>query len=253
MPERADQRFNNSGECRPRRSGFETTHWSMVLKASERSSDESEQALAELCQAYWLPIYAYIRRRVDDPNQAQDLTQTFFFKLLEKNYLQTADPAKGRFRAFMLTAAKRLVANQWDRDVALKRGGGVTLLRLDFDDAERDFQSQSCVLNTPEQLFLQDWARSLLDRVFEQIQSEFTAADKAQEFSQLKPFITIGDEPEQMADLAQKLGISVGAARVAVHRLRRRYRQVLRAEVAKTVRGADEVDDEIRSLFAAFG
>ena len=245
--------MNDSDECRPPRSNFETTHWSMVLKASERSSEESEQALAELCQAYWMPIYAYIRRRVGDPNQAQDLTQTFFSRLLEKNFLQTADPAKGRFRAFMLTAAKRLVANQWDRETALKRGGGKTVLRLDFDDAERDLQAQSSVLNTPEQLFLQDWVRSLLDQVFEQIQSEFHAAGKAQEFLPLKPFITIGDEPEQMAELAEKLGISIGAARVAVHRLRRRYRQVLRAEVAKTVRGADEVQDEIRSLFAAFG
>ncbi|WP_220498335.1 RNA polymerase sigma factor [Rhodopirellula sp. JC639] len=232
---------------------FETTHWSVVLLAAGRKSTEGEQALAALCQAYWMPLYAYARCRIGDSHRAQDLTQTFFAKLLEKDYLLAADPAKGRFRAFLLTAMKRLMANEWDKRSALKRGGGMVPLSLDFDIADCRFLESSNDSLTAEQIFMRGWVRTLLDRVFEQLRQEFEMAGKAQEFSHLKVFITATDAAVPTSTVAERLGISVGAVRVAVHRLRRRYRQVLREQVAATVDDPEDIDDEIRSLFSAFG
>jgi RNA polymerase sigma-70 factor (ECF subfamily) len=243
---------NQTSSSKQRDSFFETTHWSAVLMAAEPSSPEADRALAELCQTYWMPLYAYVRCRVGDASHAQDLTQTFFAKLLEKDYLRLVDPAKGRFRAFLLTAINRLIANDWDRRTALKRGGGHVHLSLDFEAADVHFGRLDRRALTAEQVFLQDWVRALLDRVFERLKHEFEAAGKAEEFSHFKGFITLGEEETRVSEVAEKMGITAGAARVAIHRLRRRYRQILHQQVAETVMDLSEIDDEIRSLFAAF-
>lgn len=231
--------------------GFETTHWSIVLQAA-RSTPESVHALAELCQAYWLPLYAYARRRVHDPHKAQDLIQGFFAKLLEKNYLKTADPALGRFRAFLLAALNAFMANEWDKEQAQKRGGGKVALSLDFAEGERHFHLEPSHSLTPDQVFMRDWVRTLLDHVREQLRCEFESAGKADEFAELQVFITPCSDKKRIAAVAERLGMSDGALRVATHRLRKRYRKVLREEIAKTVADVDDVEDEIRGLFAAF-
>ena len=231
--------------------GFETTHWSIVLQAKS-SSSESERALAELCQAYWMPLYAYARRRVHDPHKAQDLIQGFFAKLLEKNYLKTADPARGRFRAFLLTALKGFMANEWDKEQAQKRGGGTVVLSLDFEQGEKHLHLEPSDSLTPDQVFLRDWVRTLLDHVLDQLRIEFEAAGKAVEFAELRAFISPCNDETKISGVAQRLSMSDGAVRVAVHRLRKRYRKALREEIAKTVSDVNDIEDEIRGLFAAF-
>ena len=232
--------------------GFETTHWSMVLQASHRSSSGSDKALSELCHSYWLPLYAYVRRRVQDPHKAQDLTQAFFAKLLEKNYLRTADPARGRFRAFLLTALKRFMANEWDKEIAQKRGGGRNPLSFDFKEGERHYHLEPTDRLTPDQLFLRNWVRTLLDKVFDRLREEFKTEGKEEQFSELRVFITPREDDVRFAEVATRLEMSAGAVRVAAHRLRKRYRKILREEISQTVENEDEVEDEIRSLFRAF-
>lgn len=233
-------------------SAFETTQWSVVLAAAHRSSAESHEAMSRLCQAYYLPLYAFARSRVGDPEQARDLIQTFFAALLEKDFLRPVDRNKGRFRAFMLTALKRLMANEWDKHSAKKRGGDRSVVSIDFGRAERLFRDERSTALTAEQHFDRAWVRSLLDHVFEQLRSEFERDDKAEQFQMLREFITPGGNPAAMAEVSVRLMLSEGAARVAVHRLRKRFRQVLREQVAQTVADLAEVEDEIRSLFTAF-
>jgi RNA polymerase sigma-70 factor (ECF subfamily) len=252
MEPKPDQPSNQIDSSLKRASCFETTHWSAVLLAASETSPEADQALAELCRTYWMPLYAYVRCRVGDAYQAEDLTQTFFAKLLEKDYLGSVDPAKGRFRAFLLTAMNRLMANDWDRSSALKRGGGNVPLSLDFNAANLHFEGLNRRTLSAEQVFLQDWVRTLLARVFERLQQEFDSAGKANEFLEFKVFITLGADAPKVSEVAERLGISAGAARVAVHRLRRRYQQILREQVAETVTDPADIEDEIRSLFAAF-
>lgn len=235
-----------------RSSAFETTHWSTVLLAAGESSDASREALADLCQAYWLPLYAYVRCHVDDVHRAEDLTQTFFARLLEKEYLRSVNPSKGRFRAFLLTAMKRLMANEWDHQTALKRGGGTSLLCLDFEAADRRYRALAGGALSADKLFIQDWVRTLLHRVFARLEDDYTRAGKRTEFQLLRPFISAADAESRTPDLGRELGRSAGAVRVAIHRLRRHYRKILREEVLQTVQYPNEVDDEIRSLFAAF-
>lgn len=231
---------------------FQTTHWSMVLRAGCRSTVESRDAMAQLCQTYWWPLYAYVRRHVQDQHQAQDLTQAFFAKVLEKDYFDAADPSRGRFRAFLLTALKRFMANQWDKEVARKRGAGIPTLSLDFEDGERHYSREPVDTLTANQVFLRNWAHTLLDRVFEQLRSEFDSEGKTEQFNALKAFITPLHDKVKTADVADRLGMTESAVRVAAHRLRKRYRKLLREEISQTVAGPEEVEDEIRSLFAAF-
>ena len=241
-----------SADVDRRNHGFETTHWSIVLQAGHRSSPGSQQALAKLCQTYWLPLYAYVRRRIQDQHKAEDLTQAFFAKVLEKDYLHAADPARGRFRAFLLTALKRFMANEWDKEVAQKRGGGKSPLSLDFVEGERHYRLDPVETLTPDQIYLRNWVRTLLDKVFEQLRCEFEADGKAHQFTELKAFITPCRDEVKMAEVAERLGLSAGAVRVAAHRLRKRYRKILREEITQTVGHAEDADDEIRSLFEAF-
>ncbi len=232
---------------------FASTHWSIVLAAGHRSSPGSREALAALCRDYWFPLYAYARRRTRDAHEAQDLTQAFFAALLEKNYLAAVRPERGRFRAFLLTAFKHFLANEWEKAQAQKRGSGVAPIPLDFVAGESRFAHEPADELTPERLFERQWVLSLLDRVLRQLRDEFARDGKLDQFERLKVFITPQTSAVSHSDVARELGITEGAVSVAAHRLRRRYRELLRAEIAQTVAGPGEVDDEIRSLFAAFG
>jgi RNA polymerase sigma-70 factor (ECF subfamily) len=231
--------------------GFASTHWSTVLAAGQPSSAPAREALATLCRQYWYPLYAYVRRRVRDVAGAQDLTQEFFTQLLEKNYLAVARPERGRFRAFLLTALKHFMANEWDKARAQKRGGGMAAISLDLASGEARYAAEPAHSLTPERLYDHQWALSLLYRVLERLRDEYTRAKKLAQFEKLKVFITPQSAPTSHGEVAGELGMTPGAVTVAAHRLRRRYRELLRAEIAQTVAGPEDVEDEIRRLFAA--
>jgi RNA polymerase sigma factor (sigma-70 family) len=232
---------------------FDTTHWSVVLTAGHRSSPDSRKALSTLCQAYWYPLYAYARRRGRNVEEAQDLTQEFFARLLEKDYLAVAQPGRGRFRSFLLTAFKHFLANEWDKARAQKRGGGCAPISLDFATGESRYLREPADELTPERIYERQWALTLLEQVLARLRDEFVRAGKADLFEQLKVFITPRTTADCYAEAAGELSISQEAVRVAVHRLRRRYRQLLRAEISQTVAEPSDVEDEIRSLFSALG
>ncbi len=237
----------------PRR--FTTTRWSIVLAAgagaSESGAGGAEAALATLCEMYWYPLYAYLRSHGRSPEDAQDLTQSFFARLLEKNVIQHADPARGRFRAFLLTSLKNFAANERDRAQASKRGGDVIKLSLEFDAAEDRLQLEIPTDETPERVFDRRWALTLLDRVFAQLQAQAARGEKLRQFECLKPYLT-GDAPQlSYADTGALLDMSEGAVKVAVHRLRRQFRDLVHDEIAHTVSSPEEIDDELRHLWSA--
>ena len=232
---------------------FATTRWSLVCSAG-RPSDEGTgvmaAALEELCERYWYPIYAFIRRRVGDVDQAEDLTQGFFCELLEKSELARADRERGRFRSFLLTAARHYLARQKEREGALKRGGGRTLLSIDRTLGESRLSHEPVDERTPERAFERDWALSQLERALERLQAEYESTGRGELFAGLKPWLSghgVGDQ----AKLAGELGMEPGACKVALHRLRRRLALALRAEVAETVETPDQVDEELGLLFEA--
>jgi RNA polymerase sigma factor (sigma-70 family) len=230
---------------------FATTRWSLVAAAQDPAAPESRQALADLCAAYWYPVYAYVRRRGHDHHHAQDLTQAFFARLLEKNDLADADRTRGRFRSFLLTACQHFLANQHDRATAKKRGGGRSHVALDFADADQRYSHEPAHDDTPERLFDRRWALDLLDRALTELRAEYEESGRGKLFEALKGTLTGGTEA--YAELAQSLDLTEGAVKVAVHRLRQRYRDRLRAAIAETVEKPEDVDDEVRDLFAALG
>jgi RNA polymerase sigma-70 factor (ECF subfamily) len=236
-----------------RRDEFATTHWSLVVAAGDQQRPDASQALAQLCELYWYPLYTYIRRRVADVNEAQDFTQTFFERLIEKRQFEAADPERGRFRAFLLTACKRFLINEWHKARAAKRGGGQRPLSLDFNSGESKFSQIAEDSRTAEQLYDQQWAMTLLDQVLQKLRLEYAAKNKQGDFEILKPFLAGSTASGAHAKAARALGITEGAAKVAAHRLRKRYRELLRAAIAETVERPEQVDDEIRDLFAALG
>jgi RNA polymerase sigma factor (sigma-70 family) len=244
IPTRSSSRESSSRGSRP----FATTQWSLVLAAGLRANPQSEAALASLCATYWYPLYAYVRRRGYAPDEAQDLTQDFFAYLLEKNRLQAADKARGKFRSFLLTSLQNFLARHWRKTQTKKRGGGRFALSLDFSSGEQKYQLEPAHETTPEKIFERRWALTLLDKVMARLRDEYVAQGKTELFESLKGHL--GGETAPYAELGESLAISEGAARVAVHRLRRRCREVLRAEIAETVEGANEIDDELRCLFA---
>lgn len=231
--------------------GFATTHWTVVLAAGQRASPESGRALAALCDAYWLPVYSFLRRQGCRAADAQDYTQQFFAELLEKNSLAVADPQRGRFRSFLLTAVKNFLSHQRERARALKRGGDRRHLSLDFDWGEQRYQLDPADHRTPEALFEHHWALALLDRVLGRLRRELEAAGKGATFEELKPFLVEASSAERYATVAERLGTTAGAARVAVHRLRRRYKELLLAEIAETVADPADAAAELQDLFAA--
>ena len=228
---------------------FLTTHWSVVLTAGSSDTSHAQGALEKLCRGYWYPLYAYARRRGHSVEDAQDLTQEFFARVLERQWLARADQAKGRFRTFLLTAMERFLANEWHKVRALKRGGGQHIIPIQFDTAETRYGVEPVDTQTPEQAFEYRWALTLLEEVVSQLEAEFYARDHADLFTTLKPCL-VGDRAAQpYTELAAKLGMEEGAIKVAVHRLRQRYRELLRAEIANTVASPGEVDAEMRHLF----
>jgi RNA polymerase sigma-70 factor (ECF subfamily) len=232
---------------------FATTHWSVVLAARDRAAPQSREALAALCAAYWYPLYAYIRRRGHDADQAQDLTQEFFARLLEKDYLQVVDRAKGKFRSFLLAACQHFLCNEYDRARARKRGGGRASISLDFQAAEGRYGLEPAHSLTPEKLFERRWALTLLDQVLGRLRDEMIHAGREKLFETLK-VVLMGEKASiPYRQLAKELDLSEGSIKVAVHRLRKRYRELLREEIERTLDESVQVEEEIRDLFAALG
>lgn len=234
----------------PRNPAFVTTHWSLVLSAGDNKSPQFASALEKLCRTYWYPLYAYVRQRGQSPEDARDLTQEFFARLLERNWIGRAEEQKGRFRSFLLSAMNHFLADNWDKARAQKRGGGAMPVPLQFDTAETRYNHEPVYNITPEQSYERQWALILLDKVLQRLRAEYEQEGRAEFFTALNPCL-VGDRTAQpYAELAVKLGVSEGTVKSAVHRLRQRYRELLRDEIAQTVATLGEVDDELRHLFA---
>jgi RNA polymerase sigma factor (sigma-70 family) len=229
---------------------FAATRWSVVLVAGRRSSPDSRRALALLCEAYWYPLYAYVRRRVNDANDAHDLTQAFFAELLAKNYIGSAKAERGRFRAFLLTSLKHFLSKEWDKAKAKKRGGGKAPIPLDFESADSRYRIEPIATLTAEQIYDREWALALLERIVRRLEQESVEAGKLEQFQELKSFLIGEQAGPTYSEVALKLGTTEAALKMAVHRLRRRYRELLREEIAETVSDPEQVEDEIRNLFA---
>ncbi|MEI9961732.1 MAG: sigma-70 family RNA polymerase sigma factor [Limisphaerales bacterium] len=228
---------------------FVTTHWSLVLSARDLQSPQSADALEMLCRAYWYPLYAYVRRSGQSKENAEDLTQAFFALLLEKNFLDAARQERGRFRSFLLIALKRFLANEWDKSKAQKRGGLQIPISLDTEMAERKFQTEFAATEiSPDLAYERRWALTLLEQTLSRLRSEFEHAGKTSEFERLKNFLTADKSEIPYANVATELQMSENALRVAVHRLRKRYRELFREEIAHTLAEGENVEDELRHL-----
>jgi RNA polymerase sigma-70 factor (ECF subfamily) len=240
-------------ERSPNDARFRTTRWSLVQAAGEARQDESREALSELCQNYWFPVYAYFRRRTGNAVDAQDLTQEFFATLLEKNYLGDARQDRGRFRTFLLTAAQRFLSKERAKSNTLKRGGGKRLLSLDISTGEVRFAAEPVDNETPERTFERRWTLSLLEIAQQRLCDEYTTGGKRQVYDLLKPHLIGASSTERYAQVAALLGSTVGGVKTSVYRMRCRYRELLRTEIAETVADPTEIDDEIKQLFASLG
>ncbi len=230
---------------------FATTHWTVVLAAGGSSTQQSDRALEELCRTYWYPLYAYARRRGHGPEDAQDLTQEFFARLLAKHWIASADREKGRFRTFLLTAMNRFLANEWDRDGTQKRGAHAVHVPFDTETAATRYEADSALVLTPDRLYDRHWAMTLLERALNRLRTEQQRAGKIREFTVLSPFLTAERGAIPYTEAAAQLGVNEAAARQAVHRVRKRFREVFREEITQTVAAPEEVDEEIRHLLAA--
>ena len=226
---------------------FETTHWSVVLQAGAAFSPEAQAALEKLCHAYWYPLYAHVRRVGWPEEDAKDLTQQFFARFLERQYLQLADPERGRFRSFLLTALKNFLANEWEKVRAQKRGGQRTI-SWDGLDPEARYRLEPTDSLSPDRLYEKRWAATLLEGVLAQLQNEYAAADRGREFEKLKDHVWGTVAGSSYAAIATELGIEENSVAVAIHRLRKRFREQLRTTVARTVDSPGEVDAELRHL-----
>jgi RNA polymerase sigma-70 factor (ECF subfamily) len=230
---------------------FTTTHWSVVLAAAQCGTNRSCDALELLCRTYWFPLYAFVCRRGYKQPEAQDLIQEFFARLLEKDYLRGVDRAKGKFRSFLLASLEHFLAKEWRRTNAQKRGGGVNLISLDDQSNELAARQIAASSLSPEELFDQQWAIAVLDQVVGKLQQEFRATGKAAAFEQLKIYLTGERQDKSYAETAAKLNTTEAALKMAVSRMRRRYGELLRAEIAATLSSPDEVEEELHTLFAA--
>ena len=235
----------------PRR--FATTRWSVVLAAGQSGTNKSERALEDLCAQYWYPLYAYARRRGYAEEDARDLTQAFFAKLLEKKDLRVADPTRGRFRTFLLSSMKNFLAGEWRKEHALKRGGAVEVLALDFDSAEESYKLEPSHEMSPEAIYERRWAMGLVAQAVEDLQGQYEKAGTLELFEAIKGCLDGGSEVLPYPDLSRRLDQSEGSLRTAVSRLRSRWRQRIRELVAETVDEESEVQDELRNLIASVG
>lgn len=240
---------NSSAQAKPP-PVFVTTHWSVVLAAAGNDTAQAQDALATLCQTYWYPLYAYVRRRGVSPEDARDLTQAFFARLLQRNWVGDADRERGRFRTFLLTAMSRFLAGEWDKVRAQKRGGAVEHVPIQLDTAEPRYGLEPSDNSTPEQCYERKWALTLLDTVLQRLRVEYETAGKGELFAALNPCLVGRRETQPYEQLAAEMKMSEVAVKMAVHRLRKRYRQLLRAEIAQTTSSVEEVEDELRHLFA---
>jgi RNA polymerase sigma factor (sigma-70 family) len=232
----------------PGSSQFPTTRWTLVVAAGDPQRKDARSALVSLCENYWYPLYAYLRRRGYAPDQAQDLTQEFFMRVLEGRYLDRADPEKGRFRSFILTSLKFFVADEQDRQRAQKRGGGA-VVSFEFSSGEERYQREPGHYETPDRIFERRWALSMLERVMERLRDEFVQHGRPENFERMKVFL-LGQSEAPYADLAREINTSEGALKVAIHRLRKRYRELFRQEIADTVADPAKVESELRYLAA---
>lgn len=228
----------------PQQQQFKSTDWSVI---NHLDGADAEHALATLCEQYWYPLYAYARSRVGDVHKAQDLTQAFFVHALEKHSLRQAAPERGRFRTFLLTAIKNFMTNEYQKQTAAKRGGGRQHASLDFEDGERHFGKAAIDNLSAERIFERSWTLTLLDRVTSQLRLEFDQSDSANRFELLQPALNSAEMDYE--SIATQLGISEVAARKAASRLRQRYRELLKAEVSRTLADVSDVDDEISRMF----
>ena len=235
------------GDC------FATTRWSLVLSAGRKSSPDSERALGVLCRIYWYPLYAYVRRRGRSKEDAEDLTQSFFAAFLAREDLRRLDAERGRFRAYLLASMKHFLANDWDRAARLKRGGGIEHVSWDWESADHRFRTEGDGGESPDRAFDREWALALLERVVGRLREECVAAGKEALFEATKLGLMGGDGGGFYAGAAGRLGMEEGAVRVAVHRMRKRYRDLLRSEIAETLEDPNQAAEELRSLRAALG
>ncbi|MBI5385943.1 MAG: sigma-70 family RNA polymerase sigma factor [Verrucomicrobia bacterium] len=230
------------------RAWFATTHWSVVLAAAKTSAPGAQEALEALCRAYWPPIFTYVRRRGHPLEEAQDLVQEFFARFLQKKYFAQADPTRGRFRNFLLTAIQHFLVGEWQKSASLKRGGGQFLISWEELRMEPEAETEPADFETPESAYERQWAVTLLEHACQLLGEEYAAAGKQPLFDHLKGFVWGGRSELPYAQVGEQLGMSEGAVKVAVHRLRQRYGQLLRQEVAQTVAHPEEVDEELRYL-----
>jgi len=230
---------------------FATTRWSVVIAAQQEPTGVADEALETLCRTYWYPLYAYVRRAGRGAHDAQDLTQEFFARLLAKEWLNSADRGKGRFRTFLLVAMKRFLAKEWQREHAQKRGGDFHFVPIDPEGAEERYAAEPGL--EPDAVYERRWALTLLDTALDSRASEFRSAGKERDFELLKPWLTAGRGEIPYGELASTLGTTEGAARVAVHRLRKRFRELFRAIIAETVADANEIPDELQHLARVLG
>jgi RNA polymerase sigma-70 factor (ECF subfamily) len=230
---------------------FATTRWTVVLAAGHRGAPQAEIALEELCRTYWYPLYAYVRRHGRSHEDAEDLTQAFFARLLEKNYLEGISSEKGKFRAFLLVAFKRFLANESDRAGAQKRGGGAKPLSLDWQDADTRYQINPADNLSPDKLYDRTWALTILERVITRLRDENIAEGKGKLYEHLKGFLMMGKGDIPYATTAAALEMSEGNVRVSIHRLRRRYRELLRDEITQTLADPAHAEEEMQALFRA--
>ena len=230
---------------------FLTTRWSLVLEAGRPEDATSRAALSELCATYWYPLYAYVRRRGYKFEAAKDLTQAFFARLLEKHVVSAADPTRGRFRSFLLGSLKNFLANEWDRETAQKRSGGKAVFSLDFVAADERYVREPAHVATPEKEFERNWALAVLERALARLEKDFAARGKRALFERLKGSLVISDDDEPRRQMGADLGMSEGAVKVALHRMRAAFGEALRKEIEETVHGQRDVDDELQILINA--
>lgn len=244
---------SSSDSALQERPGFATTHWSVVLAAGQPNTPQTQAALERICRSYWFPLYAYVRRCGESPEQAQDLTQEFFARLLEKDWLRSANPARGRFRWFLLASLKHFLANEWDRARTQKRGGGQRPVSLDELAPEERYALEPADSLSADKLYDRSWALAVLDRARLQLREEFAEAGRAGRFELLEQFLPGEEASATYAVIAVRLGVAEGTVKADVSRLRKRYGELLREEIAQTVGSQTDLEDELHHLIEALG
>jgi RNA polymerase sigma factor (sigma-70 family) len=244
---------NESRVAQSESAGFKSTHWTVVLEAARQDSASGQAALGSLYKTYWVPIYAFVRRSGQSPHEAEDLTQDFFARLVEKNWLASITREGGKFRSVLLTALKHFLSHAREHARAQKRGGGVPPVPLDGQTVERRYLAEAVDNVTPETLFERRWALGILESALERLRLEYERMEKGDLFDELKVFLSGGARPMAHAEIAARHGISVNAVGVAIHRMRRRFGELVRTQVARTVSDPKELEDELRHLIAILG